>query len=93
MTIHRQCPELLDAGLEPWTAPHLWVQLRGESNAFVDTNGVFDRKLATLMSHVSQIPDPTWAETLLRDWGGLNAQMAGLPDGSLAELFYAIDAR
>ena len=30
-------PELLDDGLEPWTVPQLWVQLRGESNAYVDT--------------------------------------------------------
>jgi LmbE family N-acetylglucosaminyl deacetylase len=86
-------PELLDEGLEPWSVPQLWTQLRGESNVFVDTTEVFDRKLAALMSHVSQIPDPSWAETIIRDWGGVNATVAGLPAGSLAELYYAIDAR
>ena len=85
-------PELLDEGLEPWTVPQLWIQLRGDGNVFVDTTDVFDRKLAALLSHVSQIPDPAWAETILRDWGGVNADVAGLPAGSLAELFYAIDA-
>jgi LmbE family N-acetylglucosaminyl deacetylase len=85
-------PELLDEGLEPWTVPQLWIQLRGQSNVFVDTTDVFDRKMAALCSHVSQIPDPTWAETLLRDWGRANAQVAGLPEGRLAELFFAIDA-
>ncbi len=86
-------PELLDEGLEPWTVPQLWVGLRGESNVYVDTTDVFDRKLAALSSHESQIGDPEWVETLLREWGGANAQQAGLPEGRLAEIFYAIDAR
>ncbi len=86
-------PELLDEGLEPWTVPQLWIGLRGNSNVYVDTTDSFDRKMAALLSHVSQIPDPAWAETLLRDWGGVNAKTAGLPDGHLAELFSAIDAR
>ena len=86
-------PELLDEGLEPWTVPQLWTQLRGSSNVFVDTTDVFDRKLAALLSHASQIADPAWAEKIVRDWGGVNAEVAGLPAGSLAELFYAIDAR
>jgi LmbE family N-acetylglucosaminyl deacetylase len=85
-------PELLEEGLEPWTVPQLWIQLRGESNVYVDTTDVFDRKLAALLSHESQIADPEWADTLLRDWGAMNAKHAGLPDGRLAELFYAIDA-
>jgi LmbE family N-acetylglucosaminyl deacetylase len=86
-------PELLDEGLEPWTVPQLWIGLRGNSNVFVDTTASFDRKMTALLSHVSQIPDPAWAEKLLRDWGGANAETAGLPAGSLAELFYAIDAK
>jgi len=57
-------PELLDEGLEPWTVPQLWTQLRGESNVFVDTTAVFDRKLAALLSHRSQIADPAWAEKI-----------------------------
>jgi hypothetical protein len=54
---------------------------------------VFDRKLAALLSHTSQISDPAWAEKIVRDWGGVNATAAGLPAGSLAELYFAIDAR
>jgi LmbE family N-acetylglucosaminyl deacetylase len=80
-------------GLEPWTVPQLWVQLRGQANVFVDTTDVFDRKLAALLSHASQIGDPAWAETLLRDWGAANAQSVGLAEGRLAEVFFAIDAR
>ena len=42
---------------------------------------------------MSQISDPAWVETLLREWGEANAKAAGLAEGSLAELFYAVDAR
>lgn len=86
--------ELLeDEGLEPWTVPQLWIQMRGDSNVFVDTTDAFDRKLAALKSHESQVSDPEWVETLLREWGAANAKAAGLPDGHLAETFFAIDAR
>ena len=86
-------PELIDLGHEPWTVPQLWVQQRGGGNVYVDMTDHYDRKLAALSSHASQIADPAWAETLLRDWGAVNARTAGLGEGRLAELFFAIDAR
>ena len=58
-------PELLDEGLEPWTVPAAVDRSSAAtSNVYVDTTDAFDRKLAALLSHESQIPDPAWAETI-----------------------------
>jgi LmbE family N-acetylglucosaminyl deacetylase len=85
-------PELLDLGHEPWTVPQLWVQQRGGGNVYVDMTEQWDRKLAALLSHESPIPSREWAEEVLRRWGKVNAEFAGLPDGRMCELFRAIDA-
>jgi len=85
-------PELLDEGHEPWTVPELWVQQRGGGNVYVDITDVYDRKLAALLSHESQIPSREWAEEVLTGWGQVNAQAARLPDGRMCELFRATDA-
>ena len=74
-------PELLDEGHEPWTVPQLWVQQRGGGNVYVDMTDVYDRKLAALLSHESQIPSREWAEMVLQGWGQVNAESAGCPEG------------
>jgi hypothetical protein len=51
----------------------------------------FDRKLSALCCHESQITDPAALESNLRTWFAGVADLAGLPDGSLAEGFFAID--
>jgi len=62
-----------------------------EPNRFTDITDVFDRKLGALCCHESQITDPVALESNLRTWFGGVAQLAGLPEGSLAEGFFAID--
>jgi LmbE family N-acetylglucosaminyl deacetylase len=81
-------PELLaDEGLEPWTVPEVWVMAHPVLDTFVDITGTFDRKLAALRAHVSQTAHNTELESMLRGWGGLIAERAGLPEGRLAEAF------
>jgi len=58
---------------------------------WVDVTDTFDRKLAALQAHTSQIAHVPDLEGMLRDWLGANAQEAGLPPGSLAEGYRAID--
>jgi LmbE family N-acetylglucosaminyl deacetylase len=86
-------PELLDAeGLEPWIVPELWIMGPGGQNAgvAVDTTTTVERKVAALMCHKSQMPDPDGVAQRVRDWGRSNAEFAGLAEGHTAELFQVV---
>ena len=80
-------PELLEEGLEPHTVGELWLMASPETNVVVDITGTFDRKMAALLSHRSQIKDPGWVEDRMRTAATGAAQAAGMPEGSLAEMF------
>jgi len=86
---------LLDEeGLEPWTVAELWlvdgpVRLR---NHAVDITDVFDRKMAALRSHASQVGASTdGLESALRQGFGAIATQFGLGAGRLAESFQVVD--
>jgi LmbE family N-acetylglucosaminyl deacetylase len=85
-------PELLAAGYEPWTVPQLWLMAHPDSDVYVETTATIDKKVAALLCHVSQIPDPPGLDQRIREWGAANGAAVGLPDGRAAELFKAIDA-
>lgn len=80
-------PELLAEGHEPWTVPEVWVMSRTDADHFVDITDVFDRKMAALLRHESQHPDPVGLPERMRAWGATNAAAGGLPEGRLAEAF------
>jgi LmbE family N-acetylglucosaminyl deacetylase len=85
-------PELLqDEGLEPHTVPELWLMASNHANRFVDTTAQIDRKIAALLCHESQMPDPARMPKLITDWGATIAATAGLPAGSYAEGFQRIE--
>jgi LmbE family N-acetylglucosaminyl deacetylase len=83
-------PELLDEGLEPHTVPELWIMSTERADRAVDATEFFDRKLAALRSHRSQVGDGENLEELLRTWMSGTALAAGLPDGRLAEAFHVV---
>ncbi len=86
-------PELLDdEGLEPWTVPELWIMGPGGEHAgvAVDTTDTVGRKVAALLSHKSQLPDPDAVAQRVQDWARGNAEVAGLGEGRAAELFRVI---
>jgi LmbE family N-acetylglucosaminyl deacetylase len=85
-------PELLDEGHEPHAVERMWVQGL-EPNVYVDITEVFDRKIAALRSHASQVASRDDLDELLRSWSSANAQLAGWADGRLAEGFREIDCR
>jgi LmbE family N-acetylglucosaminyl deacetylase len=84
--------ELLAEGFVPHAVDRMWVAGL-EPNRWIDITDVFDRKLAALTAHESQVSDRTNLEGLLREWAASNAVAGGLPEGRLAESFREIDAR
>jgi LmbE family N-acetylglucosaminyl deacetylase len=86
-------PELLDdEGLEPWTVPELWIMGPGGQGAgvAVDTTATVERKVAALMCHKSQMPDPDAVAQRVQEWARANGELAGLAEGRSAELFRVI---
>lgn len=89
-------PELLDdEGLEPWTVPELWVMgpvgSSGPSAGIaVDTTATVQRKVAALLCHKSQIADPEGMTERILTGARAQGEVAGLPEGSSAELFRVI---
>jgi LmbE family N-acetylglucosaminyl deacetylase len=86
-------PELLaEEGLEPWSVRELWLCDAPSRlhNQAVDVTETFDRKLAALRSHVSQVGAWTDLEDAMRAGFGGVARANGLPDGRLAEAFQVV---
>lgn len=87
-------PELLDQdGLEPFSVPEVWLMGTSEPSRFVDITDTFDRKLAALMCHASQHPEPDTLEPRLREWNRANAELGDLGSDRLAESFRVVDTR
>lgn len=81
-------PELLaDEGLEPWTVREVWLAGSPQAQHFVDITETFGRKLAALQAHQSQTGQMDNLEEFLRGWLSRSAELAGLPEGHLAEAF------
>ena len=86
-------PELLEQErLEPWTVREVWIMAHPDSDTAVDITDVFDRKVAALRCHQSQIAQHDDLEGMLRTWAGANAAQRGLATGRLAEVFKVISA-
>jgi LmbE family N-acetylglucosaminyl deacetylase len=84
-------PELLEEGYEPHTVRQLWLMAASTRNRFVDVTDTFDKKVAALRCHVSQLSDPEELEDRIRSWLALSAREASLPEGRLAEGFFEVD--
>lgn len=80
-------PELLEEGLEPHVVDELWLMASPVTNIVVEISGTFDRKMAALLCHRSQIPDPDGTRERMRGAAAGVAQAAGMGAASLAEAF------
>jgi LmbE family N-acetylglucosaminyl deacetylase len=86
-------PELFQEALEPWAVDEVWIAGGGDATHPVDVTDAVERKIAALMSHVSQHVDPHAIEAMVREWMMSNAKKFGLPDGTSAEAFRIVDTR
>ena len=84
-------PELLEEGWEPHTVPEVWIMATERADRVVDATAQFDRKMAALRSHRSQVGDGEHLDGLLRSWMSGTALAAGMPEGSLAEAFHVVE--
>ena len=85
-------PELLDEGLEPFTVKELWIMAAPAVDRAVDITDTFERKVAALRRHVSQVGEGEWLDQRLREWATANGQLAGLGADRLAEVFQVVVA-
>ncbi len=83
-------PELLEEGLEPHAVAELWMMAAPGADRIVDVTDTFDRKVAALLCHRSQISDGPGLEARLREWLSAGARAAGLAEGRLAESFRVV---
>lgn len=84
-------PDLLaDEGLEPWTVREVWLSASPRSQHYVDITETFGSKVAALQAHQSQTGHMENLEETLRGWLSRSAELAGLPEGRLAEAFQVI---
>ncbi len=86
-------PELLADGLEPFEVPEVWLMASARGDLPVDITDVFDRKVAALRCHRSQMNDPDAVAAFVRTWTASTAQRFGLAEGRLAEAFQVVDTR
>jgi LmbE family N-acetylglucosaminyl deacetylase len=84
-------PELfLQEGLEAWTVREVWLTGGSTPNHFVDITDAIDRKLAALLSHVSQVSHMEGFEEFVRSRFGQTAVTAGFGEGRFAEQFQVV---
>ena len=87
---HLNAPHLLDEGLEPHAVREVYLTGAQAPDTWVDIGPTFEKKIAALREHVSQIKEPERLSTRLRE------RAAGLADGrgmELAEAFKHITFR
>ena len=85
-------PELIaEEGLHDHVVGDLWLMGSPRPNHYVDITETYDRKVAAVKAHASQMTDPSGSLPprllqRLRD----NADRGGLPEGHLAEAFQVV---
>jgi LmbE family N-acetylglucosaminyl deacetylase len=83
-------PELLEEGLEPYSVAEIWMAAARHADRAVDITDTFDRKIAALRRHRSQVGEGEWLDERIRTWVEGAGRAAGLGEGRLAELFQVV---
>ncbi len=84
---------LLDEGLDPHSAPEVWMMAGPDLDHFVDITDHIEAKIEALLCHESQIQDPSGMPERIREWARQVADRAGFEPGRMAEGFRRIDTQ
>ncbi len=80
-------PHLVGERLPPHVVDEVWMMSSAMPDTFIDVTGTFERKVAALRRHVSQLDPDNDVTGFLRSFLAANAAAGGLPEGRLAEAF------
>lgn len=83
-------PHLHAQGLSAWTVPDLWIAGHPTTTHAIDVTSVWDVKMAAILAHRSQHPDPARLHSPLRAAFEHQAQQHGLPQGRVAETYFVV---
>ena len=83
-------PQLHGQGLHAWAVPDLWLSAHPTTTHAVDVTSVWDAKMAAILSHVSQHPEPAQLPAQLRGSFEHHALQHGLPAGRVAEAYFVV---
>ncbi len=86
-------PDLLASGLEPHVVEEVWLMASPRATVGVDITANFERKVAALRCHRSQVADAGNLEKMVRGWFAAAAASLGMDEGRLAESFQVVDTR
>jgi LmbE family N-acetylglucosaminyl deacetylase len=76
--------------LAPHVVDEVWLMSAPTPDTFVDVTDTFERKVAALRRHVSQLEPGSDVGAFLRGWLAANAAAGGLAEGRLAEAFLRV---
>ncbi|HSN03072.1 MAG TPA: PIG-L deacetylase family protein [Acidimicrobiales bacterium] len=84
-------PELLGFGYQPHRVAQVWLASSASPTMVVDITTTFERKIAALSQHESQVGARDDLEEMVRHWARQSAKVAGLGKGRLAESFRVVN--
>jgi LmbE family N-acetylglucosaminyl deacetylase len=88
---HLYVPELwASEGLEPFAVPEIWLFGAEVADHWVDTSTTFERKVAAIRCHVTQVRDPDGLATRMREGAARTGEPRGL---AFAEAFKRLGPR
>jgi LmbE family N-acetylglucosaminyl deacetylase len=85
-------PELLEEGYQPHTVPELWITGLAPTMA-VDITKQFDRKIAALRQHESQVGHREDLREMMLEWARNTAKSFGFKKGTLVEAFKVVNTK
>ena len=82
--------ELLDSDYLPHRVAQVWLASSASPTMAVDITDTFEKKMAALSQHESQVGARDDLEVMVRHWARQSAKVAGLAKGRLAESFRVV---